>query len=136
MDSYEYISQQDNQRLDAFAAARNETLSRSAVQKLISSGHILVNGKNEKANYRLKNGDRVSVNIPEPEPLDIRAENIPLDILYEDEHIIVINKKRGMIVHPAPGIYTGTLVNALLHHCRDLSGINGVIRPRNSAPAG
>ena len=129
MDSYKYTAEQGGQRLDSFITAQNDLLSRSSVQKLISSDSILVNGRVEKSNYRLKPGDIIIVNVPEPEPLNIKPENLPLDILYEDEHIIVINKARGMIVHPAPGIYTGTLVNALLYHCHDLSGINGIIRP-------
>ncbi|MDQ0203010.1 RluA family pseudouridine synthase [Pectinatus haikarae] len=129
MSLYEYTAKQDNERVDAFVSAQNNTLSRSAVQKLIAGENILVNGKKIKANYRLKSNDCITVIVPEPVPLDIKAEKIPLDILYEDEHIIVINKQRGMIVHPAPGVYSGTLVNALLAHCHDLSGINGIIRP-------
>ncbi|WP_196594832.1 RluA family pseudouridine synthase [Pectinatus sottacetonis] len=126
---YKYIAKENNCRLDTFITTHNNLLSRSAVQKLILKGNVLVNTKPEKANYRLKTNDEIVISIPEPQPLDIMPENIPLDILYEDNDIIVINKKRGMIVHPAPGIYTGTLVNALLYHCHDLSGINGVIRP-------
>lgn len=129
MTSYEYIAQQENDRLDSFVTAQNTTFSRSAVQKLIAGGNVLVNDKEVKANYRLKMNDRITVTVPDPVPLDIKAEAIPLDILYEDEQIIVINKQRGMIVHPAPGVYSGTLVNALLAHCKDLSGINGIIRP-------
>lgn len=131
MNSYIYAAEAENKgsRLDSFIAAQALSLSRSAVQRLIGSGGVLVNNKTEKANYRLRTDDEIVVNIPDPEPLDIKAENIPLDILYEDKEMIIINKKRGMIVHPAPGVYKGTLVNALLFHCSDLSGINGIIRP-------
>lgn len=116
-------------RLDVFVASMEEELSRSFVQKLISEGLVLVNGKGAKANHRLKEGDEVAVAIPPPVELDVLPEPIPLDIYYEDVDVLVINKPRGMVVHPAEGNYTGTLVNALLYHCRDLSGINGVLRP-------
>ena len=116
-------------RLDVFLAAQSVELSRSRVQKLIDEGNVTVNGTVRKANYKLATGDVVAFDEPEPQPLDIVAENIPLNILYEDQDVIVINKKRGMVTHPANGNYTGTLVNALLYHTSDLSGINGVLRP-------
>ncbi len=116
-------------RLDVFLAERNPELSRSRIQGLIEESLVTVNDRPAKAGYRVRQGDTVSMVVPEPEPLHIEPEAIPLDIIYEDEHLIVINKPRGMVVHPGAGNYTGTLVNALLHHCPDLSGINGVTRP-------
>ncbi len=117
------------QRLDSFIATQTE-LSRSAAAKLCESGGVTVNGRIEAKKYELKPGDTVSVEIPEPESCEAMPEDIPLDIIYEDGDILVVNKPSGMVVHPAPGNYTGTLVNALLHHCGDsLSGIGGVIRP-------
>lgn len=118
------------ERIDKFIAANIENITRSAVQGLIQSGNVTVNGKSVDKNYKLRNNDEVKVNIPDPVPLDVTAENIPLDIVYEDEDLLVVNKPKGMVVHPAVGNYTGTLVNALLYHCVDgLSGINGVMRP-------
>ena len=116
------------ERIDSYIASVTE-LSRSNVQKLIEGGAILVNGKTCKANYKLRAGDVAEIQLPEPEDIEALPENIPLDIIYEDSDIIVINKARGMVVHPAAGNYTGTLVNALLYHCKDLSDINGVRRP-------
>ena len=116
-------------RLDVFLAGREKELSRSHIQKLIEGGAVLVNGRAVKANYKLRTGDSVEIHVPEAQAWKILPEAIPLDVLYEDEDIIVINKARGMVVHPAAGVSSGTLVNALLHHCKDLSGINGVIRP-------
>lgn len=117
-------------RIDVFLSENIEELSRSAVQKQIQNGNIQVNGAECKANYKLRTKDLIQVQIPDPEPIDIVPENIPLDILYEDKEVIVINKPQGMVVHPAPGHYTGTLVNALLYHCGpELSGINGMMRP-------
>lgn len=118
-----------NQRLDVYLVSQIDTLSRSHIQKKIEENKILVNQKATKSNYKLRLSDEVKVMIEDPQPIEILAEDIPLDILYEDAHLIVINKKRGMVVHPAAGNYTGTLVNALLAHCDDLSGINGEIRP-------
>lgn len=104
--------------------------SRSFLQKLIKDGRVCVDGESAKASYLLTGGETVEVSIPLPVDLDIRAEDIPLDILYEDEDLLVVNKPKGMVVHPAAGHYSGTLVNALLYHCRgNLSGINGVLRP-------
>ncbi len=118
-----------NQRLDLYLVDHIKNLSRSHIQKKIEQNQIFVNDRVVKSNYKLKLSDKIDVTIEEPKPVEIVPEDIPLDILYEDEHLIVINKKRGMVVHPAVGNYTGTLVNALLFHCDDLSGINGEIRP-------
>jgi len=117
------------QRVDAFIANELE-LTRSHVSKLLSEGNVKVNSMAVQKSAKLKKGDTVDVIVPDPEPLDILPENIPLDIVYEDDYLLVVNKPKGMVVHPAPGNYTGTLVNALLWHCKDnLSGINGVMRP-------
>ncbi len=116
-------------RCDVFAAEKLG-ITRSAAQKLLSDGKITVNGTAAAKNYKLRVGDRLEVTLPEPEPYEVTAEDIPLDIVYEDGDIIVINKPRGMVVHPAPGHISGTLVNGLMHHCGDsLSGINGILRP-------
>lgn len=116
-------------RLDSFVAASTE-LSRSAAASLIEEGAITVNGNAVSKKYQVKVGDEISVTQKEPEEAEAAPENIPIDVIYEDDYIIVINKPSGMVVHPAPGNYTGTLVNALLYHCRDtLSGIGGVMRP-------
>ena len=116
-------------RLDAFVAEKSE-LTRSAAARLIEDGDILVYGVKKAKNYKLREGDEIEVNIPEVQEYDAEPEDIALDIVYEDEYIIVINKPSGMVVHPAPGNYSGTLVNALLYHCKDsLSGIGGVMRP-------
>ena len=116
-------------RLDAYLAEVAE-LARSAAAKLIESGDVTVGGKKEEKKYQLKDGDEIEVIIPEAEEYEVCAEQIPIDVVYEDSDIIVINKPSGMVVHPAPGNYTGTLVNALLYHCKDsLSGIGGVMRP-------
>ena len=117
-------------RIDVFAAENYEELSRSGLKKIIDAGGVFINGKAVKANYKLRAGDVATIIVPESEPLEIAPQNIPLDILYEDDDVIVINKPQGMVVHPAPGHYSDTLVNALLYHCGDsLSGINGVLRP-------
>ena len=118
------------ERIDKFISVNVEELSRSASAALIDSGGVLVNGKNVAKNYKTRNGDQITVNVPEPKELETEPENIPLDIVYEDSDLLVVNKPKGMVVHPAPGNYSGTLVNALLYHCKDsLSGINGVLRP-------
>lgn len=111
------------------ALAQLLDITRSNMQKLLEDGRVVKGSKVLKSNYKLKNGDEIIVDLPEPEPLDVQPENIPLDIIYEDEDVVVVNKARGMVVHPAAGNYSGTLVNALLYHCKNLSGINGVIRP-------
>lgn len=116
------------QRADVALAGMLE-LTRSNMQKLLDEGRAVKGTKVIKSNYKLKLGDEIIVTLPEPQPLDVQPENIPLDIIYEDEDVVVVNKARGMVVHPAAGNYSGTLVNALLHHCKNLSGINGVIRP-------
>jgi len=108
----------------------SDNISRSYLQKLVKDELVLVNGRTVKSNFRLHEGDEIILNIPEARPLDISPENIPLDILYEDEHVIVVNKPKGMVVHPAAGHTSHTLVNALLYHCDgQLSGINGILRP-------
>jgi 23S rRNA pseudouridine1911/1915/1917 synthase len=120
----------DDARIDTWISSNLEDYSRTYIQRLCQDGNVSVNGEKVKQNFKLKAGDNIVVNVPEPEMLNILAEDIPLDIVYEDEHIIVINKPKGMVVHPAVGNYTGTLVNALMKHCGDsLSDINGVIRP-------
>ena len=117
-------------RLDAFLALRLPDFSRSRIQQLLEQGCILVEGKPGKKNRRLTPGERILLDLPEPAEADPEPEEIPLDILFEDEDLLVINKPKGMVVHPAPGHESGTLVNALLHHCGDsLSGIGGVKRP-------
>ena len=116
------------QRADVVLAAMLE-LTRSNMPKLLDEGRAVKGTKVIKSNYKVKLGDEIIVTLPEPQPLDVQPENIPLDIIYEDEDVVVVNKARGMVVHPAAGNYSGTLVNALLYHCKNLSGINGVIRP-------
>lgn len=120
--------EQAGQRADV-ALAQMLDITRSNMQKLMDEGRAVKGTKVLKSNYKLQAGDKIIVSLPEPEPLDVQPENIPLDILYEDEDVVVVNKARGMVVHPAAGNYSGTLVNALLYHCKNLSGINGVIRP-------
>ncbi|MBU3111832.1 RluA family pseudouridine synthase [Clostridium lacusfryxellense] len=116
-------------RLDVFIAKELEDKSRSYIQGIIEGGNAIVNGKCRKSNFKLKLDDAINLTVPEPVELNVKAEDIPLDIIYEDSDVIVINKPQDMVVHPAPGNYSGTLVNALLNHCTDLSGINGVLRP-------
>ncbi len=119
----------DGIRLDLYVSD-TEKITRSAAQRLIENGFVTVNGVTKVKNYKLSENDTVEIDFPEPVPNEAQPENIPLDIVYEDSDLIVINKPKGMVVHPAAGNYTGTLVNALLYHCKDgLSGINGVIRP-------
>lgn len=118
-----------NQRLDKFLSTYFSELSRSHIAKLIDDENCLVNKKVIKSSYKLKIGDVIEINIPEAKELEIEKEDIPLDIVYEDSDILIINKPQGMVVHPANGHYEHTLVNAILHHCHDLSGINGVMRP-------
>lgn len=130
MNKYFMVENEEGMRLDVYLAEEIEDISRSRIQKLIKDGNVTVNEKPVKANYRLLLGDRVSIAIPEAKAPDILPENIPLDILYEDSDVIVVNKPKQMVVHPAPGHYSGTLVNALMYHCKDdLSGINGDLRP-------
>lgn len=119
----------EKKRLDVYLTEAQADISRNFVKKLIEEGRVRVNQQPAKANYRVKCGDRVELDIPDPAPLDVVAEDIPLNILHEDEHLIVIDKPAGLVVHPAPGHPSGTLVNALLFHCKDLKGIGGVERP-------
>ncbi len=117
-------------RIDKFLAEQYENLSRSFLQKLLKSGEVMVDGRPVKASYKVAEGDLISFEVPEAVEPEIVPEDIPLDILYEDHDVILVNKPKGMVVHPAAGHYTGTLVNALMFHCKeDLSGINGVLRP-------
>lgn len=117
-------------RLDAFLAEAQLGLTRSALQKLMEAGAVTVNGSPVRKNYKTRSGDLIEVTPPEPESLELLPQDIPLDIRYEDEDVIVLNKPKGLVVHPAPGHWEGTLVNGLMYHCKDgLSGINGVLRP-------
>ncbi|WP_261305790.1 RluA family pseudouridine synthase [Paenibacillus andongensis] len=119
-----------SERIDKFITeALEEDVSRTLVQQWVKDGHVRVNGKTIKPNYKLSEQDIISLRIPEPQGVELAAENIPLNVVYEDADVIVINKQRGLVVHPAPGHYSGTLVNALMYHCKDLSGINGELRP-------
>ena len=117
------------ERLDMAVARHGDGLSRSRVQQLIAEGHVLVNDRPAKPGMKLRPGDRVSLRVPPPVELAVRPEAIPLTVVYEDSDLLVIDKPKGMVVHPAPGHDSGTLVNALLAHCRDLSGIGGTVRP-------
>lgn len=127
-DTWKIPDEAVGERLDRFAAQMSG-LTRSAVQGLADDGAVTVNGKTASKNYRLRSGDEVTITVPEPTVYEAKPENIPLDIVYEDADLLVVNKPKGMVVHPAAGNYDGTLVNALLFHCHDLSGINGVLRP-------
>ncbi len=130
MNGYFTVENEEGERIDRFLAKELQDKSRSYLQKLIKEEYIKVNGRPVKPNYRLALGDRVEVTLPDVKAPDILPENIPLDILYEDNDIIIVNKPKQMVVHPAPGHYTGTLVNALMYHCgQELSGINGAMRP-------
>ena len=131
MNYYEFkVSEEEvDSRLDVFVSKNFEDKSRSYIKGLIELGNAKVNGKLKKSHYKLKYNEIVGMEFPDNTDLKVEKENIPLDILYEDSDVIVVNKVQGMVVHPAPGNYTGTLVNALLYYCKDLSGINGVNRP-------
>lgn len=125
-----FTAGEEDQRLDKAISRQLEELSRTAAQGLCEGGGVLVNGRPAGKKQLLRPGDVVTVTLPDPVELEVLPEDIPLDIVYEDDWLLVVNKPKGMVVHPAPGNYTGTLVNALLHHCKgSLSGINGVIRP-------
>lgn len=117
------------ERLDQYLSARLEGVSRSRIQALIAEGHILVDGQPSKASSKLRGGESLDVKIPPPAEMSLAPEALPLDIVYEDADLLVVNKPQGMATHPAPGSLSGTLVNALLAHCTDLSGIGGVSRP-------
>ncbi|KGK86156.1 RluA family pseudouridine synthase [Clostridium sp. HMP27] len=131
MENRKFLITEENKskRLDTFLTENFDGKSRSFIQGLIEKEEVLVNSNIKKSNYKLRVGDEVQVNIPDPTHVNIEPEDIPIDIIYEDSDVIVVNKPQGMVVHPAPGNYEGTLVNALLNHCSDLSGINGVARP-------
>lgn len=130
MSEFFTVENEEGERIDRYLAEMLSDRSRSYIQKLIKDSHILVNNKPVKANYRLSCGDMLEVTIPSAKEPDILPEDIPLHILYEDADIIIVNKPKQMVVHPAPGHYSGTLVNALMFHCgRELSGINGMMRP-------
>lgn len=127
---FQVTEEYEEERIDKYISMLIDSLSRSFLQKLLKDGKVLVNGEPVKQNYRLREGDEVSFDLPPAVEPDILPENIPLDILYEDEDVLVVNKPKGMVVHPAAGHYSHTLVNALMYHCRgSLSGINGVMRP-------
>lgn len=129
-DEWDVSDQEAGERVDKYVAERlGEDVSRSQVQQWVKDGFVKVNGREVKSNYKVAAGDSVQLVYPELTELEVLGEPIPLDVVYEDQDVIVVNKPRGMVVHPAPGHASGTLVNALLHHCKDLSGINGVIRP-------
>ncbi|MDT8859099.1 RluA family pseudouridine synthase [Alkalihalobacillus sp. MEB130] len=130
MEQFEWTVSLDHAslRIDKFLTMDGKW-SRTQVQLWIKDDHVKVNNQKVKSNYKVSEGDVITLDIPDVEELQVEAENIPLDVVYEDADVIVINKPRGMVVHPAPGHYSGTLVNALMYHCQDLSGINGVIRP-------
>ncbi|MDH4222257.1 MAG: RluA family pseudouridine synthase [candidate division Zixibacteria bacterium] len=123
------ITEDKGKRLDLFLAGKDFGLSRSRIQQLIKEGKILVQNKLAKSHYKIKGEENISIQVPPPEKLSLEPQDIPLDIVYEDKDLLVVNKKAGMVVHPAAGNYKDTLVNALLFHCRDLSGINGILRP-------
>ena len=131
MENFEFAVDENcvGERLDVFLSNKLENKSRSNIQGIIEGENVSVNGKGRKSNYKLKLQDIVTLSIPEPVGLNVKAEKIPLNVIYEDSDVIVIDKPQDMVVHPAPGNYSGTLVNALLNHCNDLSGINGVVRP-------
>ena len=129
-ESFTFTAASAGVRIDKYLTENLEGFTRSAVSRLIDDDNVVVNGKAVHKNYKLKANDSINVFVPDAVPLETTAENIPLDIVYEDDDLLVVNKPKDMVVHPAAGNYTGTLVNALLYHCKDsLSGINGVIRP-------
>ncbi len=124
------VEEQVEKRIDSFLAEQLEDFSRSFLQKCLKNGEVCVNGKTVKANYKLQKGDEILLELPEEIEPDIKAENIPLNIIYEDEDLLIVDKGKNMVVHPAAGHYSGTLVNALMYYCKgNLSGINGVLRP-------
>lgn len=129
-DNYTFVVQNAGVRIDRFLTDNIPEITRSAVQKIIDEENVTVNGEVVSKNYKCRVGDNVDVTVPDAKPLGAVGQNIPIDVVYEDEHLLVVNKPKGMVVHPANGNPDGTLVNALLYHCGDsLSGINGVIRP-------
>lgn len=128
-DHYTFSNEGINERIDKFITEKVTDASRSQIQSLIKEGHITVNGSSVKSNYKVQSEDIIEVNIPEPEVIDAKPEDISIEIIYEDQDVLVVNKPQGMVVHPSIGHSSGTLVNALLYHIKDLSGINGKIRP-------
>ena len=132
MEQREFVVEQETagQRIDRFLSGEDTGLSRSALQALVADGHVLCNGRLVAKSLKLKAGDTIVLEIPDAKPIEAVPQDIPLEIVYEDEHLLVVNKPKGMVVHPAPGNPDGTLVNALLWHCKgSLSGIGGEIRP-------
>ncbi len=130
METLEFTAETAGERIDALLPRISDGLTRAAAQKLLEGGDVLVNGAAVRKNYRVSAGDRVSVTLPVPAAYEVAAQDIPLDVVYEDADVIVVNKPRGMVVHPAPGHPDGTLVNAVLRHCGDsLSGVGGALRP-------
>lgn len=128
--SFVALKEDEGERIDKFLSKNIYDISRSAIANLIEKESLSVNGATQNKKYKVKSGDNINFVIPDPVEYSVEAENIPLDIVYEDDDLLVVNKPKGMVVHPAPGNYSGTLVNALLYHCKDsLSGINGVLRP-------
>ncbi|MFB3164123.1 RluA family pseudouridine synthase [Neobacillus sp. 179-J 1A1 HS] len=123
------LEQQKGDRIDKVISTLDEEWSRTQVQQWIKEGNVLVNGQKIKTNYKCSMNDEIEITIPDPELLDVIPEEMDLDIYFEDKDVLVVNKPSGMVVHPAPGHLTGTLVNGLMAHCKDLSGINGVLRP-------
>jgi 23S rRNA pseudouridine1911/1915/1917 synthase len=123
------LEEQKGDRIDKVIASLDEEWSRTQVQQWIKEGHILVNSQSIKTNYKCSLNDQIEITIPDPEELDVVPEELDLQIYFEDSDVLVVNKPRGMVVHPAPGHLSGTLVNGLMAHCKDLSGINGVLRP-------
>jgi len=124
-----YVGEEDNERLDYYLSLELDEVSRTRIQKLVKDQLVKVNGSIKKSSYLVKEGDTISVVFPEPKKLEITPEDIPLEIVFEDSDLAVVNKRHGMVVHPAPGNYSGTLVNALMFHMDNLSSINGIIRP-------
>lgn len=131
MDKFNFTitNEQEHERIDKVITTYNEEWSRSQIQQWIKEKKVVVNGSPIKGNYKCKLHDQIEISIPDPQPLDVLPEEIDLDIYYEDSDVLVVNKVKGIVVHPAPGHLSGTLVNGLLAHCKDLSGINGVLRP-------
>ncbi|MDQ0253797.1 23S rRNA pseudouridine1911/1915/1917 synthase [Evansella vedderi] len=129
METYLLTTEEKGIRIDKYISDKFPQWSRSQVQSWLKEGNIEVNGEPVKSNYKIAVGDEIEINEPDPVPLNVEAEPMDLDIIYEDSDVLVVNKPRGMVVHPAPGNYSGTLVNGLMYHCKDLSGINGVLRP-------
>jgi 23S rRNA pseudouridine1911/1915/1917 synthase len=123
------LEQQKGDRIDKVISTLDEEWSRTQVQQWIKDGNVLVNGQKIKTNYKCSLNDEIEISIPDPELLDVIPEEMNLEIYFEDKDVLVVNKPSGMVVHPAPGHLTGTLVNGLMAHCKDLSGINGVLRP-------